>query len=50
MDMRDSEILQAKVAAMLLSGMKDEPKTWPAVRCPNPAYEHNSSEREAEKA
>jgi hypothetical protein len=49
MDMRDSEILQAKVAVLLLSGMTDEPRSWPAVRCPK-AYEMNSSEREAEKA
>jgi hypothetical protein len=50
MDMRDSEILQAKVAVLLLSGMKGEPISWPAVRCPSPAYELGSSESEAEKA
>jgi hypothetical protein len=50
MDMRDSEILQAKIAAQLLSGMKDDPQSWPAVRCPSAVYEINSSEREAEKA
>jgi hypothetical protein len=49
MDMRDSEILQAKTAARLLSGMRDEGQSWPIVRCPT-SYENAPAERDAEKA
>ena len=34
--MRDSEILQAKMAARLLSGMKDERDVRPSLKYPEP--------------
>ncbi|MBI0583604.1 MAG: hypothetical protein ISF22_05185 [Methanomassiliicoccus sp.] len=37
MDMRDSEILQAKTAVRLLSGLRDEHEAWPSLRYPEPA-------------
>ncbi|GEM_PF-5177178 len=34
--MRDSEILQAKMAARLLSGLKDERDVQPSLKYPEP--------------
>jgi hypothetical protein len=36
MDMRDSEILQAKMAARLLSGFKDESDVRSSLKFPEP--------------
>ena len=36
MDMRDSEILQAKMAARLLSGLKEERELAPPLKYPEP--------------
>jgi len=48
--MRDSEILQAKTAVRLLSGMRDDNQPFPVVRCPNPTYVTVPMEERAEKA
>jgi hypothetical protein len=43
MDMRDSEILQAKMAARLLSGLKDEREVQSLLKYPEPGNSENLS-------
>jgi hypothetical protein len=44
MDMRDSEILQAKIAVRLLSGRKDELEAWPSLKNPEIAGSREGSD------
>lgn len=40
--MRDSEIFQAKMAARLLSGLKDERDVRSSLKCPEPVHNNEN--------